>query len=302
MRFYKAKIILLSSFLVVGLLKVPAAHAADSTMTIFLSNDAGTFYVNEAIPVEIRWGTMPTDHGYLPEAIPVLEKSTLCTMDIGNGRPWTYKKDTLTRGYTSFRTFHTAPGQYLFSFTCPAPFNYMNSSARVVVVTEPPTVVTPTPTPTVVRPTPTPTPTVVTPTPTPTVVRPIPTPTVVTPTPTPTVVRPIPTPALSSTIDEFSLVFSDYQKLLSKIGALKKSYVNNKDLLNLEKKLLGLPIVSGEDLSTVVYNIESVNKKIDSSITVWNKIYITNIKCIKGNKVKNVTAKNPKCPSGYKKA
>jgi hypothetical protein len=198
----------------------------------------------------------------------------------------------------------------------------MNSSARVVVVTEPPTVVTPTPTPTVVRPTPTPTPTVVTPTPTPTVVRPtptptptvvtptptptvvrpIPTPTVVTPTPTPTVVRPIPTPALSSTIDEFSLVFSDYQKLLSKIGALKKSYVNNKDLLNLEKKLLGLPIVSGEDLSTVVYNIESVNKKIDSSITVWNKIYITNIKCIKGNKVKNVTAKNPKCPSGYKKA
>jgi hypothetical protein len=44
-----------------------------------------------------------------------------------------------------------------------------------------------------------------------------------------------------------------------------------------------------------------VNKKIDSSIAVWNKIYITKIKCIKGNKTKNVTAKNPKCPAGYKK-
>ena len=131
------------------------------------------------------------------------------------------------------------------------------------------------------------------PTPTPT---PTPTPA---PTPAPTLA---PTPTLSSTIDEFSLVFADYQKLLSKISVLKNSYVNNKDLLNLEKKLLRLPIISGKDLSTAIYNIESVNKKIDSSIAVWNKIYITKIKCIKGNKTKNVTAKNPKCPTGYKKA
>ena len=113
---------------------------------------------------------------------------------------------------------------------------------------------------------------------------------------------PTPTPTLSSAIDEFSLVFSDYQKLLRKITALKNSYINNNDLLKLEKKILGLPIIPGKDLSTAIYNIESVNKKIDSSILVWNKIYITKIKCIKGNMIKNITAKNPKCPSGYKRA
>jgi hypothetical protein len=54
------------------------------------------------------------------------------------------------------------------------------------------------------------------------------------------------------------------------------------------------------DLSTAIYNIESVNKKIDSSIKLWDKIYVTKLKCSKGKNTKFVTSKNPKCPKGYK--
>jgi hypothetical protein len=59
-----------------------------------------------------------------------------------------------------------------------------------------------------------------------TVCDPRPTPT---PTPTPTVVRPSPTPSPTPTVDEFTLLVSDYLKLLSKISVLKDNYINNID-------------------------------------------------------------------------
>jgi len=93
---------------------------------------------------------------------------------------------------------------------------------------------------------------------------------------------------------------ADYKKLLLRIASLKQRYVNNTSLLAIEKKMLNLPIGSGNNLSTSMYNIESVNKKIDSSLKVWDSIYLTKIECIKGTSIKKLTAKNPKCPKGYK--
>jgi endoglucanase Acf2 len=93
---------------------------------------------------------------------------------------------------------------------------------------------------------------------------------------------------------------ADYKKLLLRIASLKQRYVNNTSLLAIEKKMLNLPIGSGKNLATAIYNIESANKKIDSSLKVWGQIYLTKIECIKGNSIKKLTAKNPKCLKGYK--
>jgi len=107
-------------------------------------------------------------------------------------------------------------------------------------------------------------------------------------------------PITASTTSSYEEVMADYKKLLLRIASLKQRYVNNTSLLAIEKKMLNLPIGSGNNLSTSMYNIESVNKKIDSSLKVWDSIYLTKIECIKGTSIKKLTAKNPKCPKGYK--
>jgi hypothetical protein len=109
-------------------------------------------------------------------------------------------------------------------------------------------------------------------------------------------------PNTNSTTSDYDSVMADYKKLIIRLESLKRRYINNTALVAMEKKMLKLPIGSGDNLSTAIYNIESVNKKIDSSIKVWDQLYLTKIECVKGNTTKKVTAKNPKCPSGYKKA
>ena len=109
-------------------------------------------------------------------------------------------------------------------------------------------------------------------------------------------------PNTNSTTSDYDSVMADYKKLIIRLESLKRRYINNTVLVAMEKKMLKLPIGSGDNLATAIYNIESVNKKIDSSIKVWDQLYLTKIECVKGNTTKKVTAKNPKCPSGYKKA
>ena len=107
-------------------------------------------------------------------------------------------------------------------------------------------------------------------------------------------------PNTNSTMSDYDSVMADYKKLMIRLESLKRRYVNNTALVAMEKKMLKLPIGSGDNLSTAIYNIESVNKKIDSSIKVWDQLYLTKIECVKGNTTKKVTAKSPKCPKGYK--
>lgn len=111
----------------------------------------------------------------------------------------------------------------------------------------------------------------------------------------------IPTPIATTPQMDYDAVMSDYKKMMDRIAILKLRYVNNAQLIAMEKKMLNLPIGSGDNLSTAIYNIQSVNKKLTTSIKVWNKIYITKIECVKGNKIKKISAKNPKCPKGYRK-
>ena len=89
--------------------------------------------------------------------------------------------------------------------------------------------------------------------------------------------------------------------MMGRIATFKQRYVNNSQLLAMEKKMLNLPIGSGDNLSTAIYNIQSVNKKLTTSIKAWDQVYITKIECVMGNKTKKITAVNPKCPAGYKK-
>jgi hypothetical protein len=71
--------------------------------------------------------------------------------------------------------------------------------------------------------------------------------------------------------------------------------------LGIEEKMLSLPIVLGDDLTTAKYNIQSVNVSLDSSEKVWQKTQKTTIICVKGKLTKKVNAIKPTCPSGYKK-
>jgi len=99
---------------------------------------------------------------------------------------------------------------------------------------------------------------------------------------------------------DYEAVLLDYKQMMDRIATLKQRYVNNSQLIAMEKKMLNLPIGSVSNLSTAIYNIQSVNKKLESSIKVWDQIYITKIECVKGNIIKKISAKNPKCPKGYK--
>lgn len=99
---------------------------------------------------------------------------------------------------------------------------------------------------------------------------------------------------------DYEAVLLDYKQMMDRIATLKQRYVNNSQLIAMEKKMLNLPIGSGSNLSTAIYNIQSVNKKLESSIKVWDQIYITKIECVKGSIIKKISAKNPKCPKGYK--
>ena len=103
----------------------------------------------------------------------------------------------------------------------------------------------------------------------------------------------------SSTTLDYSSVMAEYKKLLIRISTLKLRYVSNNSLLAMEKKLLNLPISPGPGLATAIYNIDSVNKKIDSSIKTWDQIYLTKIECLKGSQIKKITSKSPKCPKGF---
>ena len=106
----------------------------------------------------------------------------------------------------------------------------------------------------------------------------------------------------ASIAPDYPSVMAEYKKLLMRISTLKQRYVNNASLNAMEKKMLNLPISPGGNLSTAIYNIESTNKKIDSSIKTWDQIYKTKIECTKSGKTKKVTGKSPKCPTGYTKS
>jgi hypothetical protein len=100
--------------------------------------------------------------------------------------------------------------------------------------------------------------------------------------------------------DDFNAVTSSYQKLLLRIYDLKIKFPRVSNLLGIEEKLLRLPIILGNDLSTAKYNIQSVNDYLDTSEKVWEKTQKTTITCVKGKLIKKVTSIKPKCPSGYK--
>jgi hypothetical protein len=100
--------------------------------------------------------------------------------------------------------------------------------------------------------------------------------------------------------DDFNAVTSSYQKLLLRIYDLKVKFPRVSNLLGIEEKMLRLPIILGNDLSTAKYNIQSVNASLDASEKVWEKTQKTTITCLKGKTTKKVTAIKPKCPSGYK--
>jgi hypothetical protein len=100
--------------------------------------------------------------------------------------------------------------------------------------------------------------------------------------------------------DDFNAVTSSYQKLLLRIYDLKIKFPRVSNLLGIEKKMLRLPIILGNDLSTAKYNIQSFNASLDTSEKIWEKTQKTTITCVKGKTTKKVTAIKPKCPSGYK--
>jgi hypothetical protein len=100
--------------------------------------------------------------------------------------------------------------------------------------------------------------------------------------------------------DDFNAVTSSYQKLLLRIYDLKIKFPSVSNLLGIEEKMLRLPIILGNDLSTAKYNIQSVNASLDASEKVWEKTKKTTITCVKGKTTKKVTSIKPKCPSGYK--
>ena len=100
--------------------------------------------------------------------------------------------------------------------------------------------------------------------------------------------------------DDFNAVTSSYQKLLLRIYDLKIKFPRVSNLLGIEEKMLRLPIILGNDLSTAKYNIQSVNASLDTSEKVWEKTQKTTITCVKGKSTKKITAIKPKCPSGYK--
>jgi hypothetical protein len=100
--------------------------------------------------------------------------------------------------------------------------------------------------------------------------------------------------------DDFNLVMRNYQKLMLRIYNLKIKYPRVSNLLGIEEKMIRLPIILGNDLSTAKYNIQSANSSLDASEKVWEKTQKTTITCIKGKLTKKVTAVKPKCPTGYK--
>jgi hypothetical protein len=100
--------------------------------------------------------------------------------------------------------------------------------------------------------------------------------------------------------EDFNLVMSDYQKLMLRIYNLKIKYPRVSNLLGIEEKMLRLPIILGNDLTTAKYNIQSVNASLGVSEKVWEATQKTTITCVKGKLTKKVTAVKPKCPSGYK--
>ena len=100
---------------------------------------------------------------------------------------------------------------------------------------------------------------------------------------------------------KYESVLNQYQALLERIRLLKIKYPQVSTLSGLEAKMMNLPIIKGSDLSSALYNINSVNSKLDSSEKVWAKTQKTTINCVKGKLTKKVTAINPKCPAGYKK-
>jgi hypothetical protein len=172
MRFSKAKIILIISFLVVGMINVPAAHAA-SSMEIYFE----PAYSGEPFKVAVTLGALPKQ----------AMLKDICVLS--GGANSFYPQSIRIVNMRGFWTFAPPPinqkGTYLVAFTCEGVFSVLNVEKTLVVIDRP------TPTPVVVTPTPTPTPVVVTPTPTPT-------PVVVTPTPTPTPVVVTPTPSAGS--------------------------------------------------------------------------------------------------------
>ena len=100
--------------------------------------------------------------------------------------------------------------------------------------------------------------------------------------------------------DDFNLVMRNYEKLMLRIYNLKIKYPSVSNLSSIEAKMLKLPIILGDDLSTAKYNIKSVNSSLDTSEKVWEKTQKATITCLKGKLTKKVTAVKPKCPSGYK--
>lgn len=100
---------------------------------------------------------------------------------------------------------------------------------------------------------------------------------------------------------KYESVLNQYQLLIERIRLLKVKYPKETSLPGLEAKMINLPIIKGSDLTTVVYNIISVNLKLDTSEKVWAKTQKTTITCLKDKLSKRVTAINPKCPAGYKK-
>ncbi|CAB4653504.1 unannotated protein [freshwater metagenome] len=99
---------------------------------------------------------------------------------------------------------------------------------------------------------------------------------------------------------DYKSVQLKHQKLLSRFDFLKRRYVNNYIVLAMEKKARYLPFSPLGDYSKFIAEIESFNKKIDSSLRIWDRRFITKIECVLGDKTKIVTSKSPKCPKGYK--
>jgi len=177
MRFYKAKIVSITTVLLLGSSSVAIANDG---ITIAVVQSKVNVSVGESIQVTVT--TVPNNICYVAE----------------KGRNFTFTRvlpdfNVGPSGIYSFPFAATKVGGFTYSVLCSLTRNG-DFALNVSTPTPTPKVVTPTPTPAVV--TPTPTPKVVTPTPTPAVVTPTPTPAVVTPTPTPAVVTPTPTPAV----------------------------------------------------------------------------------------------------------
>ena len=107
--------------------------------------------------------------------------------------------------------------------------------------------------------------------------------------------------AESEANERYEAVVIQYRALLERIRLLKIKYPQESTLTGLEAKMTNLPIIKGSDLTTALYNINSLNSKLDSSEKLWVKTQKTTITCVKGKLTKKVTAVNPKCPTGYKK-